>query len=173
MNSLSLSQYNHEKSYVNIVNSWNGNLLGGDVIYPLIEWGYDYLNGEPVQNTLSYRDGTHSKKGFTANNHPLSIDQFKPVIRAKVLLDAIFNETGYTYESDYLSGSDFMNQYVITEQTDRATDTTISKLSVSGLWQQVLTAGTSDIILPNEVYDPSNSFDTTTNRFKVPIQFSS
>ena len=54
MNSLSLSQYNHEKSYVNIVNSWNGNLFGGDVIYPLIEWGYDYLNGEPVQNTLSY-----------------------------------------------------------------------------------------------------------------------
>jgi hypothetical protein len=173
MNSLSLSQYNHEKSYVNIVNSWNLNLLGGDVIYPLIEWGYDYLDGLPVQNTLALFDNQLAKKGFTSNQHPLSVEQFKPVIRAKVLLDAIFNESGYTYESDYLSGSDFMNQYVITEQTDRAKDTTISKLSVSGLWQQVLTAGTSDIILPYEVYDPSNSFDTTTNRFKVPIQFSS
>jgi hypothetical protein len=171
MNSLSLSQYNHEKSYVNIVNSWNLNLLGGDVIYPLIEWGYDYLDGLPVQNTLALFDNQLAKKGFTSNQHPLSVEQFKPVIRAKVLLDAIFNESGYTYESDYLSGSDFMNQYVITEQTDRAKDTTISKLSVSGLWQQVLTAGTSDIILPYEVYDPSNSFDTTTNRFKVPIQF--
>jgi hypothetical protein len=173
MNSLSLSQYNHEKSYVNIVNSWNGNLFGGDVIYPLIEWGYDYLNGEPVQNTLSYRDGTHSKNGFTSNQHPLSIAQFKPVIRAKVLLDAIFNESGYTYESDYLSGSDFMNQYVITEQQDRATDTTISKLEANGLWQQVLGAFTENIQFPYEVYDPSNSFDNTNSVFKVPIQFAS
>ena len=172
MNSLNLSYYNHEKSYVNIVNSWNGNLLGGDVIYPLIEWGYDYLDGQPVQNTLSLHDNQISKKGFTSNQHPLSVEQFKPVIRAKVLLDAIFQASGYTYESTFLNGSDFMNQYVITEQTDRATDTTISKLSVSGLWQQVLIAGTSDIILPYEVYDPSNSFDTTTNIFKVPIQFS-
>jgi serine/threonine protein kinase len=169
MNSLSLSQYNHEKSYVNIVNSWNGNLFGGDVIYPLIEWGYDYLNGEPVQNTLSYRDGTHSKKGFTANNHPLSIDQFKPVIRAKVLLDAIFAGSGYTYESDFLSGSDFMNQYVITEQVDSATDTTISKMQASGLWQQVLYSDYQVIQLPNEVLDPLRAL--TNNVFKVPIQF--
>jgi hypothetical protein len=172
MNSLSLSQYNHEKSYVNIVNSWNGNLFGGDVIYPLIEWGYDYLNGEPVQNTLSYRDGTHSKKGFTANNHPLSIDQFKPVIRAKVLLDAIFAGSGYSYESDFLSGSDFMNQYVITEQTDSATDKTIPKLAVSGLWQQVLPNAIEVIKFPYEVYDPANSFDNVSNKFKVPVQFS-
>ena len=169
LNSLSLSQYNHEKSYVNIVNSWNLNLLNGDVIYPLIEWGYDYLNGEPVQNTLSYRDATHSKKGFTANNHPLSIDQFKPVIRAKALIDAIFQGSGYTYESDFLEGNDFMNQYVITEQTDSATDTTISKMQASGLWQQVLYFDYQVIQLPNEVYDPLRAL--TNNVFKVPIQF--
>lgn len=169
MNSLNLSQYNHEKTYVNIVNSWNGNLFGGDVIYPLIEWGYDYLNGEPVQNTLSYRDGTNSKKGFTANNHPLSIDQFKPVIRAKVLLDAIFAGSGYSYESDFLNGSDFMNQYVITEQVDSATDTTISKMQASGLWQQLLYANDQVIQLPYEVYDPLRALND--NVFKVPIQF--
>ena len=169
MNSLNLSYYNHEKSYVNIVNSWNGNLFGGDVIYPLIEWGYDYLDGEPVQNTLSYRDGTHSKKGFTSNTHPLSIDQFKPVIRAKVLLDAIFAGSGYTYESDFLSGSDFMNQYVITEQVDSAMDTTISKMQASGLWQQLLYANDQVIQLPYEVYDPLRALND--NVFKVPIQF--
>ena len=171
LNSLSLSQYNHEKSYVNIVNSWNLNLLNGDVIYPLIEWGYDYLDGQPVQNTLSNHDNQLSKKGFTANNHPLSIGQFKPVIRAKVLIDAIFASSGYTYESDFLDGSDFMNQYIITEQVDRAEDSTISKLEVNGLWQQVLGAFTQNIKFPYEVYDPSNSFDTSTMVFKVPIQF--
>jgi hypothetical protein len=175
LNSLNLSFYNHEKSYVNIVNSWNLNLFGGDVIYPLIEWGYDYLNGQPVQNTLALHNGTLAPSGFTANIHPLSIEQFKPVIRAKVLIDAIFASSGFTYDSLFINvnNSDFMNQYVITEQQDRAEDNTISKLSVNGLWQQVLTAGVTDIILPYEVYDPSNSFDTTTNKFKVPIQFAS
>jgi hypothetical protein len=171
MNSLSLSQYNHEKSYVNIVNSWNLNLLNGDVIYPLIEWGYDYLDGQPVQSTLSLFDGTNSKKGFTSNLYPLSIDQFKPVIRAKVLIDAIFAGSGYTYESTFLNGSDFMNQYVITEQVDSAMDTTVSKMQLSGLWQQPLTQPHQVIKLPYEVFDPLKAFDNTSNIFTVPIQF--
>lgn len=169
LNSLSLSQYNHEKSYVNIVNSWNLNLENGDIIYPLIEWGYNYLDGQPVENTLSNHDNQLSKKGFTANNHPLSIDQFKPVIRAKALIDAIFQGSGYTYESDFLEGSDFMNQYVITEQTDSATDMTISKMQASGLWQQVLYYDYQVIQLPYEVLDPLGAL--TNNVFKVPIQF--
>jgi hypothetical protein len=175
LNSLDLSFFNHEKIYVNIVNSWNLNLFGGDVIYPLIEWGYDYLNGSPVQNTLALHNGTLAPNGFTANNHPLSIAQFKPVIRAKVLIDAIFQSSGFTYDSSFINvnNSDFMNQYVITEQQDRATDTTISKLEVNGLWQQVLQAASQVILFPYEVYDPSNSFDNTTMIFKVPIQFAS
>jgi hypothetical protein len=173
LNSLDLSQYNHEKSYVNIVNSWNLNLFGGDVIYPLIEWGYDYFEGVPVQNTLALHDNVLAQKGFTKNAHPLSIAQFKPVIRAKVLIDAIFQSSGFTYDSLFINvnNSDFMNQYVITEQQDRATDTTISKLEANGLWQQVLGAFTQNINFPYEVYDPSNSFDNTNSVFKVPIQF--
>jgi hypothetical protein len=173
LNSLNLSQYNHEKSYVNIVNSWNQTLLNGNVIYPLIEWGYDYFEGVPVQSTLALFDTTLAQKGFTSNLHPLSIAQFKPVIRAKVLIDAIFKDSGYTYDSLFLNGSDFMNQYVITEQQDRATDTSISKLEANGLWQQVLPLTSQVILFPYEVYDPSNSFDNTTMIFKVPIQFAS
>ena len=172
LNSLNLTELNHEKNYVNIVDSWNLNLENGDIIYPLIEWGYDYLDGEPVQNTLSYRDGTHSKKGFTANNHPLSIDQFKPVIRAKALIDAIFQGSGYTYESDFLNGSDFMNQYVITEQIDRAEDNSIAKMSSNGLSPQTINNFVHDILFPFELYDPANAFDTTTSIYKIPIQFS-
>jgi hypothetical protein len=173
LNSLNLSQFNHEKSYVNIVNSWNLNLFSGDIIYPLIEWGYDYFEGVPVQNTLALHDNTLAQKGFTKNQHPLSIAQFKPVIRAKVLIDAIFASSGFTYDSSFINvnNSDFMSQYIITEQQDRAQDNTISKLEVNGLWQQVLQAASQVILFPYEVYDPSNSFDNTTMIFKVPIQF--
>ena len=170
LNSLSLSQYNHEKSYVNIVNSWNLNLLNGDVIYPLIEWGYDYLDGQPVQNTLSNHDNQLSKKGFTANNHPLSIDQFKPVIRAKVLLDAIFKSSGFTYESDFLEGNDFMNQYVITEQVDSALATHESdiQIDVRNNLQQFLANTEIKLLFPNQIVDPLSAFDTSTSYFVAP-----
>ena len=173
LNSLSLSQYNHEKNYVNIVNSWNLNLENGDIIYPLIEWGYDYLNGHPVQNTLALHHGTYAPNGFTNNGHPLSIDQFKPVIRAKALIDAIFADSGFTYESDFLNGSDFMNQYVITEQIDRAEDNSIAKMSSNGSsTPQTVNNFVQDIVFPFELYDPANAFDTTTSIYKIPIQFS-
>ena len=171
LNSLSLSQYNHEKNYVNIVNSWNLNLLNGDVIYPLIEWGYDYLDGRPVQNTLANHHGTHAPNGFTANAHPLSIDQFKPVIRAKVLIDAIFASSGFTYESDFLNGSDFMNQYVITEQIDSALATHESNIQLdvrNNSIQNIQPNTEVQLLFTNEIVDSLSSFDTTTNYFTVP-----
>jgi hypothetical protein len=175
LNSLELSFYNHEKTYINVVNSWNLNLFGGDVIYPLIEWGYDYLNGVPVQNTLALHSGTLAPNGFTSNGKPLSISQFKPVIRAKVLIDAIFKDSGFTYDSQFINvnNSDFMNQYVITEQIDSATDKTISNMQASGLWQQTLPLPTQNIQFPYEVLDPLNAFDNSTMKFTVPIQFPS
>lgn len=171
LNSLNLSQYNHQKTYVNVVNSWYKVLFNGDVLYPLIEWGYDYLDGQPVQNTLSLYDNLISKKGFTSNNQPLSIDQFKPVIRAKVLIDAIFKSSGFTYESTFLNGSDFMNQYVITEQTDTAVDRKTPKFQAKGINQQNLNIGLTNIFLPNEIYDTANSFDPTNSTFTVPLTF--
>ena len=171
LNSLNLTELNHEKNYVNIVDSWNLNLENGDIIYPLIEWGYNYLDGEPVQNTLSYRDGTNSKKGFTANNHPLSIDQFKPVIRAKVLIDAIFASSGFTYESDFLNGSDFMNQYIITEQIDSALATHESDIQIdvrNNSIQNVQPNTEVQLLFTNEIVDSLSSFDTITNYFTAP-----
>lgn len=171
MNSLNLTAYNHLKSYANVVASWSKNLFLGDVIYPLIEWGYDYLDGQPVQNTLSLFDGTNSKKGFTSNKHPLSIDQFKPVIRAKVLFDAIFASSGFTYESTFLNGSDFMNQYVITEQTDTAVDRKTAKFQAKGNAGQTLNQILSKLFFPNEIYDTANSFNNSTSVFTVPLTF--
>jgi len=172
MNSLNLTAYNHLKSYVNVVDSWNLNLLNGDVIYPLIEWGYDYLEGKPVQNTLALFNATYGHNGFTANNHPLSIDQFKPVIRAKVLFDAIFASSGFTYESTFLNGSDFMNQYIITEQTDSAIDRKTAKFQAKGNASQILNVtGVTKLFFPNEIYDTANSFNNATSVFTVPLTF--
>jgi hypothetical protein len=171
MNSLNLTAYNHVKSYANVVASWSKNLFLGDVIYPLIEWGYDYLDGRPVQNTLALHDGTFAPSGFTANNHPLSIDQFKPVIRARVLFDAIFASSGFTYESDFITGSDFASQYIITEQTDTAIDRKTPKFQAKSSGAYTLNQTLVKILLPFEIYDTANSFNNSTSVFTVPLTF--
>jgi hypothetical protein len=171
MNSLNLTAYNHVKNYVNVVDSWSKNLFLGDVIYPLIEWGYDYLDGRPVQNTLALHDGTYAPNGFTSNGKPLSIDQFKPVIRAKVLFDAIFASSGFTYESDFITGSDFLNQYIITEQNDTAIDRKTPKFQAKSSGGQTLNQTLVKMIFPFEIYDTANSFNNTTSVFTVPLTF--
>jgi hypothetical protein len=171
MNSLNLTAYNHVKSYANVVASWSKNLFLGDVIYPLIEWGYDYLDGRPVQNTLALHDGTLAPNGFTSNGKPLSIDQFKPVIRAKVLFDAIFASSGFTYESDFITGSEFTSQYIITEQTDTAIDRKTPKFQAKSSGAYTLNQTLVKILLPFEIYDTANSFNNSTSVFTVPLTF--
>lgn len=174
LNSLDLIPYNHVKSYANVVASWNNNLLSGDVIYPLIEWGYDYLDGIPVQSTLALYDSIQAQKGFTNVSNPLSIDQFKPVIRAKVLFNAIFAMSGFTYESTFINGLDFSNQYIITEQTDTAIDRKTAKFQAKGNASQNLNISSfTKLFFPNEIYDTANSFDNATSVFTVPLTFSS
>jgi hypothetical protein len=171
LNSLDLTAYNHVKSYANVVASWNKNLLNGDVIYPLIEWGYDYLDGRPVQNTLALHHGTYAPNGFTSNGKPLSIDQFKPVIRAKVLFNAIFASSGFTYESTFINGLDFSNQYIITEQTDTAVDRKTAKFQAKGPGNQTLNQTLVKLQFPFEIYDTANSFNNTDSIFTVPLTF--
>ena len=45
---LDWSAYNHAYSYNNITASWTDNLLNGDVVYPLIDYGQ--VPGDPLSN---------------------------------------------------------------------------------------------------------------------------
>jgi hypothetical protein len=95
----SLSQYNHTSSYDNIAQSWTGSgLFNGDIVYPLADYGQGW------QFTPS-----NVYTGIDSNEGALTVQDFKPAIRIKPVLDAIFAEAGYTYSSS------FMNQPFIEE----------------------------------------------------------
>jgi hypothetical protein len=53
LSEVNLNSYNHNQTYTNITNSWGGGLFGGDIVYPLVEWGYTYDNGVPNHGTFS------------------------------------------------------------------------------------------------------------------------
>jgi hypothetical protein len=98
----SLSAYNHTSSFTNISASWAGQLFNGDIVYPLAEYGQRmrYTSGDPFF-------------GIDDNEGGLTVQDFKPSIKAKVVWDAIFEEAGYTYSSSFIDNGGFDDVYLL------------------------------------------------------------
>ena len=183
MSEINLSDLGHNFDYDNLRLSWNagpgstGGLLNGDVVYPLCEWGYDYGDdNQPIQSTLALYTGTTggSLKGFTNSAHPLALSQFKPMVRAKKVWDAIFNDAGYDYESTFLDSMFFSNIYMMS--TDNATSganlvtTPYSLIGIPNSGSSTLPFYTfTKIIANNESTDNTNSYDPVTSKYTVPF----
>jgi hypothetical protein len=127
MSEINLSDLGHFFDYQNITLSWNagpgstGGLVNGNVVYPLAEYGYTYDdNSRPEQSTVAKWSGTTggSLNGFTNTNFPLSLQQFKPMVRAKRIWDGIFTDAGFTYESAFLDSMFFSNIYMMSTDTN-------------------------------------------------------
>jgi hypothetical protein len=165
----SLSAYNHTSSYSNISSSWTQDLFGGAIVYPLAEYG----------QRLQYTSGDLFF-GIDDNEGALGVQDFKPAIKAKIVLDAIFNEAGYTYSSSFIDngGLDFIYlvcnralRYPVYSDINLETygQILISPISASGQTDLVVSQ-TTNTILPwyNIQKDPSSrlvnglAYDLTT-----------
>lgn len=98
----SLSSLNHTSSYANITNSWNGNLFSGDIVYPLADYGSAW-SFTPGENYFGLDDPEGG----------LNISDYKPAIRVRKVVDAIFEEAGYTYSSSFFNQSWWDDVYMI------------------------------------------------------------
>lgn len=157
----SLSQYNHTSSYNNITASWGGNLFNGDIVYALADYGSAY----------QFTQGQYELFGIDDENGGLSVQNFKPAIRIKPVLDAIFSEAGYTYTSSFLN-EPFINdiyvvcnnqlKYPIYSGVDLETygKIKVSAISGSGMTNLNLPSG-SWVTLPwyNKLSDPQNFYN--------------
>ena len=166
LSDLDISRLSHQKLDVNIINSWDGNLIEGNVLYPLVEWGYTYTDGVPNETTLSLYDATRSVKGFTNSANKLSMDQFKPFIKAKYLWDRIFEEAGFTYESNFLTDDLFRKIYLVSTDKDTSKVTAPNQLNWSadyGLYSYTPTTSPAftNIFADLNVIDPSGNYTST------------
>lgn len=98
----SLSVYDHTASYENISASWNGDLFGGDIVYPLAEYGQKIIYS-PEENQF----------GIDSPTGGLAVQDFKPSIRLKTVWDAIFQEFGYSYSSSFFDQDWLSNVYLL------------------------------------------------------------
>lgn len=103
----------HDVDYDNIVSTWSfsgGSYLDytgitGSVLYPITLNGYD--------NSIPYGKLDLSSNGFTNSSFPLTIDQFKPWLNLKYMVDKIFDTAGFTYNSEFFDTEYFKTQFVL------------------------------------------------------------
>ena len=112
---LDFSFLDHDYTYDNITDSWDQTLLDGAVFYPLINYGFDA--DDPRDTQIK---GGGDPRSFTNYNSPLQVDDFKPAIRVRDCLDAIFNSVGYEYTSSlFTSGSYTDDIYLLATEDDK------------------------------------------------------
>lgn len=171
MNTLNLNDLAHDLNYSNITTSWNAvpltgaGLKDGNVVYPLVEYGYTYDSAGVVQQNQIHTSGS---RRFTQSSHALDLNQWRPWIRAKYLVDKIFSLTDYTYSSVFFESYDFNNLYV--NATGNQAVPTMTELVSNNLLEVVTpnqTHGTVDGVTqiwnwPSEVIDSGNNWNGNT-----------
>ena len=87
-------------------------IADGDLLFPLIDHGNTYDDsGVPQQGQVSLST-SGDNKGFIQPSNSISTGRLKPMFRAKRLWDQIFENAGYTYQSDFLDSDRFRHMYV-------------------------------------------------------------
>jgi hypothetical protein len=156
-----LSQYNHTASYDNITASWSGSLFNGDIVYPLADYGSGY----------EFTQGSLNLFGMDDQDGALTVQNFKPAIRVKPVLDAIFDYAGYTYSSSFMNSAFLDDVYMICNNSLKYPEfsgvdlETYGKIKVgavsgSGMTDITLSSG-SWTTLPwyNSLSDPQNFYE--------------
>ena len=171
---LDWTAYNHDLTYNNITASWDNNLFGGDVVYPLAEYGVEQndINAVLLQNGGKVNT-------FTNPEYPLIPADFKPAIRLRTMVDTIFNHTNYTYTSSFLDNAYFDSVYVLaTQDASRGSGAFVSPVSQSfQAYNDALQSfpGTNsftwqEVDFNTEVFDNAGTWDTTNSDFRAIVK---
>ena len=160
---LDFQALNHTYSYGNITSSWDGGLVDGAIFYPLVNYGFDEEN--PLDTQIK---GGGEARTFTNPASPIRIDDFKPAIRIRECLDAIFDLTNYEYTSSlFTSGSEIDTLYMLATKDDKKGISAVSPVSQSF---RAFTTSSQDYLAPvvadpvffgGETFDNANNFDGT------------
>jgi len=178
------SSLTHTLSYANVVASWDAypegalltdGLLDGDVLYPLVDHGNTYDSSGVVQEPEIRTVGS---KKFTQSTQPLLANRFKPMIRAKKVIDMIFDSTPYTYTSSFFDSPLFHKIYVSAwgnEATIYNQETETQNIFRAETAVNANMPGPSGgyqlAECPVEIYDPGNNYNNTGSSSPQPFAY--
>ena len=96
LSDLDLSALDHDLTYANVTGSWSALGSGPEVRYGLIDRG----------NNWSFEDQTSNLRYPWFSNDGIFVGEFTPFVMAREILDAILDEAGFTYDSDFIKDGD-------------------------------------------------------------------
>ena len=170
LNELDLSAYDHEWNRDNIVNSWATSIIKNNATY--VNFNVSGVpNGEGYVYPLIDRGNS---VGFGEITYPLNT--MYPSVYVKQVVDSIFNESGYRYESAFFNSERFKRLVVpfsggefrmtAAEVQDRTFD-----VSVTTPYSFAQTGGVIQLVefdTLNKDTTPSG-FDLSTEKFTMPF----
>ena len=166
MRDLDMSAFDHQFNYGNLTGSWDLNTAGGNVVYPLVDYGYN--------STTVVDYGGRGQTAFTNNNTPMPLDYWKPALKVKAVIDAVFNTVDYQYSSSFIEGDYFDKLYMLTTPDEQQGIPTQNpqdyhfEANFSGSTQTVADGGDVVVKFANELYDNGNNYNPVTGVFRIP-----
>ena len=160
---LDLSSLNHTYTKANQAATWNYP-LSTDYVYPMINYDRNYAG--------------------LAFTEIWNVEDFFPAIKAKKYIDAIFDESGYSYSSNFFDSA-FFNTLIIpfnsrdfkvgeTGVLDRiykADTPQVQSTSATNVTPTEFLSGTNftstDLKFTNEIYDTANVYNNSTGVFEI------
>ena len=168
----SLLVYNHTSSLSNISASWSGDLFSGSIVYPLAEYG----------QRLEFTKGNLNQFGVDDIDGALTVQDFKPAIKSKLVWDAIFQEAGYTYSSSFIDNGGLDGVYLLCNRQLKYPVYNDVNLESYGVVRvgAITGSGMTDVVLPadtfvtlpwyNKLEDPQNFYNN--GAYKVEVSSS-
>jgi len=169
-----LSKYNHTASIDIIKETWLGNnptnpdqvtnsgsFEVGDIVYPIGDYGQGWV----------YQSAT-SANNFSLNNQDetggsVNVIDFKPMLKTKRVVEAIFSQSQYTFESEFFERDLWDTQYMLCDNGNKFAQyggldmnteglVVIQPISGSSVPNTLASAGVSQSLdFENVVSDPS------------------
>ena len=135
-------------------------LANGDVIYPLVDFGNTYdQNGTANQPKIGL--GASGDGDFNHQGNAIEQSRLKPMIRARKLMEAVFDAAGYSFTSVFMDSTDFKQIYVSAWGNEADFEFNIeANSSNTGQIQGQTIEGYPDdqLLYDTEISDPGNNF---------------
>lgn len=170
LNQLDLTEYNHTLNRTYLLSSWN--TAFAPVRYILADRGYTYDSSGNIEQrgAISFQHTTGFDDSFKQSSHSITLQQFTPMVQAKIIIDAIFAQTDYSYSSDSFFTTDLFKNIYTDGLPDASPLTQVLEplCEVRGFTQQ-FSSFEERIDFTSKVDDPASSFSLLTDEYTVSI----
>jgi outer membrane biosynthesis protein TonB len=169
------SAYNHTLDSGSIISSWTDGLFSGSIFYPLLDLGSDNPDDFPNIPRVQLGPLTGSIGNATT---PMQAKQFLPAIKAKDVLDVIFDQVEYRYTGSFTDSENFNQVYILPKSVEglgvgsslqNTFDASLGINQPIGAVNDSIPTIITTLEFGQENNDPGNNYNPMTYTYTCPV----